>query len=345
MSGLLSPEGALLLLVSAFSAFPSPFYGSLLAVSSWGIWAPAVLFSVHGAAVIVAMSLLHRMRSLSVHPRVLVAAALIIDAAGGIVLAIGFQTGNIVLLLAARAVTGIALGLSTPLLSERLTRGTRGTAAATAGTLGGVGVGALCAAALSTLGIPTSLVFLSGTAGLLLGVAVALRLPGRGPGVATAPGATGWTRSDGTAAALVFISNGVLGLFTSLIPLSIIARIGGGSLMAGAVVATAMLGAGGARLASKTTRPWASAVTATLALAFGSVMLATGIAVSSPIATLIGGALLGAAAGIGYDSGIRLAIGSKGDALSRVASLAKAQRAGQFGLVLPALAVPLLTPG
>lgn len=344
MSRVLSPAGALLLLVSAFSAFPSPFYASVLAASAWGVWAPASLFSAHGIAVIGAMTLLRRAPRLGSRPRVTLTLALGLDAVGGVLLAAGFGSSQLALLLIARVVTGMALGLATPVLTEILARDDAGTAVATAATLGGVGLGALVAGGLSAVGLTTDLVFLVGAGVLVASTALVRRLPslGRGPaGTVLVAAATGPDLAVAVAALLVFAANGLLGLFTSLIPIALVDRVGGGALMAGAIVATVMVGAGLARLILSEPAGTRSMVVLLCALTLGAVVTVAGAHHSCTPAVLAGGAFLGAGAGIGYDSGMRMAIGSKVDALSRLGALARVQRAGQLGLVIPALAVPM----
>lgn len=333
-----------LLAISAFSAFPSPFYAHIADASGWGLWASAVLFSSHGVAVIVAMSAV-RMVTRWVGTDALVPAALFVDAGGGLLLMTGMAGDSLSLLLSGRVVTGVALGLATPVLSEVLSHRERGVAVVTAGTLGGVGLGALGAGLLHETGIATGAVFGLGTL-LLLAVALgAVAVPtGSGrplPRAASAPG-HGRGSAGPIAVVVVFVANGVLGLFTSLVPAVVVERIGGGALLAGILVAGTMLGAGAARLVLSVARMERVAAASAATLAAGTIALAAGASYGEPEVVLIGCVLMGAACGLGYDAGLRMAIGSKVDALVRLRSLAQVQRAGQLGLVIPALIFPAL---
>ncbi|WP_084125202.1 hypothetical protein [Demequina sp. NBRC 110054] len=340
-------EVLVLTLVSAFSAFPSPFYADIAAASAWGLWTSAVLFAAHGVAVIVAMTWLRRAgMARRVPSRSLVVVALLVDAVGGVLLALGMSAAGVGLLLAGRVVTGLALGLATPLLTETLARHARGTAWATAATLGGVGMGALAAAMLVATGVAVPAVFAAGASVLaLVALAVALSptmVPAIVPTTAAPPSASARDRALAAAVVLVFVANGLLGLFTSLVPAVVVAAIGGGSLLAGAVVAATMIGAGAARLAMDASRPRVVASVAVGSLGAGCFLFTAGVAAHQGPAVILGSVILGASCGLGYDAGLRMAIGSKVDALARVAALARAQRAGQLGLVVPALVFPAL---
>lgn len=352
---------AVLAIISAFSAFPSPFYADIAAASSWAMWASAALFSIHGVGVIAAMTVVRRSAGFArLACRDLVVAALVADALGGLLLALGMGMASVPLLLAGRLVTGVALGLVTPVLTETLARETRSTSWATAATLGGVGVGALMAALLATAGVAVPLVFVAGTAVLAAAGLGAARIPGiawsaatttvsgpealAAPGAVAAPSASAGPDVAATAAVLiVFAANGVLGLFTSLVPAAVAPLLGGGSLLAGLVVATTMIGAGLSRLVAAPPQARATAITAAVALSLGAAVFAAGVAGGRPpAAVVLGSALIGAACGIGHDAGLRMAIGPKVDALRKVRGLARVQRAGQLGLVIPALVFPAL---
>lgn len=336
---------AVLVMVSAFSAFPSPFYGDIASASPLGLWASAVLFSVHGMAVIVAMTLVRGGGAVAaLGTRRLLVVALIVDVAGGLALAAGMAASSFSALAAGRIVTGLALGLATPLLTEALSRARRGTALATAGTLGGVGLGALAAAVLAWAGASVPAVFIAGSAALAVSIAAVMASPAP-PAPASAPVAAvaaGVDLGAAVAVVVVFAANGVLGLFTSLIPALAAPMLGGGALLAGVVVASTMIGAGAARLAVRPSSPRAVAAAAMLATVLGAAVFSVALAARMDALAVAGALLLGAACGLGYDEGLRMAIGSRVDALRRVASVARVQRAGQLGLVLPALIFPVL---
>lgn len=344
-----------LTVVSAFSAFPSPFYSGVAAASALGLWAAAVMFSIHGVAVIVAMSAL-RAASWPVadRHRAIVTAALVVDAVGGLVLAWGMATESMTLLLTGRAITGLALGLATPVLTAVLARHRTGTAWATAATLGGVGIGAVAAAALESTGVSVPGVFISGAVVVAAVIAVVPFLttrPATGAsvtweapdGIVTRPQTRVSELTPALASALVitFVATGILGLFTSLIPAVTAPALGGGAGLAGVIVAVAMIGAGGARLVGLGGSTRGLVVTVTIAVAAVAVF-AAGIAYGHAGTVVASATMIGAACGVGYDMGLRLAIGPQVDALRRVAVLARVQRAGQVGLVVPALAFPLL---
>ncbi|HEY0259999.1 MAG TPA: hypothetical protein VGC18_09140 [Lacisediminihabitans sp.] len=339
-----------LAVASAFSSFPSPFYHALAGRLGGASGITAVLFASHGAAAIVVMSILSldpvARRLARVQPRSLITILLCADAVAGLFLVFAAGPLEFGLLLTGRILTGAALGALTPLITAGLAGRRHGSALATAGILGGVGLGSLCAGGLAASGLGRPLVFAVGCAALL---AVAI-VGSRGRPESGSASAGSALAADGVRAglglalgtsALAFAANGVLGLFTSVLP-SVVARDSGRSatFIAGATVGIVLLSAGGARLLLLARETLPTRVPAVVSLALGIVCFWWGVAVGSVWLSLLGGLLLGAAAGIGYDTAIGL-VSSHATGGARVRALAIVQRSGQFGLVLPVLLYPL----
>ncbi|MEO3854968.1 hypothetical protein [Acrocarpospora sp. B8E8] len=330
---------AALAVAAAFSAFPSPFYRDYAALLGGGAWPTALLFSVHGATVAGVMGLVGTGRLAGLiaraEPRRVLAAAMLIDAAAGLLYLV---SPDLAVLVTARIGTGVALGVVSPVATSALTAHARGASIATACLLGGVGAGACCAGLAASLGNRSA----AFGAGIALLVITAL-LVGRNRAVAWAPlsrpgeGGT-QVRDPGTtplaACVVAFAANGVLGLFTSVLPGEVAAAAGrdGDPLITGAVVALVLLSAGACRLPA---RPVGALPTGAL-LAAGAGGLAAGWAAGVLWLALLGGALLGAAAGLGYAAAVRAASTGRNGA-ARLTALARVQFGGQLGLVLPVL--------
>lgn len=343
-----------LTVASAFSSFPSAFYATITDEVGGGKGTTPILFASHGAAAIAAMSVLAlpavATAAARIPLRVYLAVVLGFDAIGGTLLVLSDGDAQFVLVLAGRIATGIALGALTPVVAAALAGYRGGSALATAGILGGVGVGSLVAGSLALLDVPRTAVFGIGCLALIAAAVVVFsgsvtvdHSPTNEPSAtteSTQPATSVAVLVVGTAA-LAFTANGVLGLFTSVLP-GIVASASSTprEFTAGLTVAVVLLAAGAARLAVPADR---SRLARWLAVAFlfvGTVVFGVGIADASIALSLIGGVLLGFSAGIAYDTAIALAarrtIGS-----ARVRALAAVQRGGQFGLVIPVLLYPL----
>ncbi len=334
---------------SAFSSLPSAFYHRV-AGATGSSWTTVVLFVAHGLASVLAMTLVARRPVILRTGRLglgrAVAALLVADALGGVLLVLAPAPAGVGWLLAGRIVTGAALGAVTLLVTAGLAPMPRGSALATAAILGGVGLGSLLAGLLAQAGLGRAGVFGVGTVALLLAAACARGVQGvqggvgREGGRSAGPSAAASTRPVLVLActALAFVANGVLGLFTSTLPGVVAAQGGGSELLAGATAGLVMLAAGGARLALLRA-PLVPVRIGGAAAAVAGALLFAGGAESGPVAvTLLGGVLLGAAAGVGYDAALHTVIGRA----AGVRPLARVQRGGQLGLVVPVLLYPLV---
>ncbi|HEY0217535.1 MAG TPA: hypothetical protein VGC57_14195, partial [Cellulomonas sp.] len=105
----------------------------------------------------------------------------------------------------------------------------------------------------------------------------------------------------------------------------------------GATTGLVMISAGTARLALGRLPGRPVRVLALVAAAVGLLVEVAALATGHLAGALLGAALLGAAAGIGFDTALRLA------APAGVPALARVQRGGQVGLVLPVLAYPVVS--
>ncbi|TCB97164.1 MFS transporter [Micromonospora zingiberis] len=348
---------------AGFSSFPSPFYHRI-AGATGSPWTTTLLFVAHGTAAAAAMALLTRpalaARVTRLGPGRLIPALLLIDAAGAVPLILAPEPAGVGPLLLGRIITGAAMGALTPLTTTVLAQHRHGTVLATGAIFGGVGGGALIAGALAASGLPREAVFGIGALGLLAAAAAAGRRqpdvhrpaaedpggdrpvePVRPEAPAPPPRATGGgnTLIIG-GAALAFTANGVLGLFSSTLPGLIAERSGGSELVAGASAGLVLLAAGAARL-GVTRAPAAVVRGVALAVALlGTVMFVAGLRADTVPVALTGGILLGAAAGIGYDTALAVATGHR----AQVRLIARVQYAGQLGLVLPVAAYPLVVP-
>ncbi|GAA0990163.1 hypothetical protein GCM10009555_075480 [Acrocarpospora macrocephala] len=326
---------AALAVAAAFSAFPSPFYRDYAALLGGGAWPTALLFSVHGATVAGVMGLVGtgRLAGLIARaaPRRVLAAAMVVDAAAGLLYLV---SPDLAVLVTARIGTGVALGVVAPVATSALTAHPRGASIATACLLGGVGAGACCAGLAASLGNRNA----AFGAGIALLVTTALMV-GRNRAPLSRPSEGGrQARDPGTtplaACVVAFAANGVLGLFTSVLPGEVAAAAGrdGDPLITGAVVALVLLSAAACRLPA---RPVGALPTGAL-LVVGAGGLAAGWAAGVLWLALLGGALLGAAAGLGYAAAVRAASTGRNGA-ARLTALARVQFGGQLGLVLPVL--------
>jgi hypothetical protein len=339
-----------LIVASAFSSFPSAFYATIATEVGGGSATTSILFASHGVAAIVAMSVLAIpavTAAIARFPlRLYLTAVLGLDALAGILLVFASGNGQFALVLAGRIVTGIALGALTPVVAAALAGYRGGSALSTAGILGGVGVGSLVAGSLALLALPRAAVFSIGCFALIAAAAIVLgsaqRLAVTSDGTAAVSmGTSRFPLIVVGSAALAFAANGVLGLFTSVLP----GIVAGAStappeFTAGLTVAVVLLAAGAARLIVPADRSRFARWLAVALTCFGAVVFGVGLAGSSIALSLTGGVLLGFAAGIAYDTALALAASRTiGDA--RVRALATVQRGGQFGLVIPVLLYPL----
>lgn len=335
---------ALLLAISAYSAFPSPFYGQIASSFAGGSWAAAVAFAVHGAFAMLAMTWVQRLNLARVSGWHLICVALLVDGLGGLALAVGAFADNIALLLLGRAITGLALGLATPMLSVAITPDDADTRWVTMATLGGVGLGALISAGLAAAGLQFAGITLAGGVGII--VLAVMSLSRSVPLAPSAPHHTsaGPIRASDRllviAAMLTFVANGVLGLFSSLVPASIASMIGGGSALAGIVAGITLVSAGAARATMRLTLPQTTGAIVIGGVA-GALLLIAALSSRQPLLAVASGTVLGAACGLTYDLGLALAARNDPDA-GRLDRLARAQRSGQLGLVLPALIYPFI---
>lgn len=365
---------------SAYSAFPAAFYHHVQDATG-SSWSTPILFAAHGLAQVAAMTVVGQFRPRGARAGRVVAALLLADAAGALLLVAAPAPGGFALLLAGRVVTGAALGALAPVATAGIVAHPRGAALATVAILGAVGAGSLAAGALAAVGWSRAAVLAIGpvllpvAAWLVRGVgtqrddasttvpvsgepAVAVgALPGSGPrqaSMASTPREPG-TSSPATApsapahpvaarpvpvlacAALAFAANGVLGLFCSTLPGVVAGLAHGASAVAGVTTGLVMLSAGGARLLLGGMPTRRVLLVAALAAVLGVPGLAAGLASGALGVVLTCAALLGAAAGTAFDSALRC-VGPAG-----VAGLARVQRGGQLGLVLPVLAYPVVT--
>ena len=331
--------------VSAFSSFPSPFYRELAPVLGSIELTTAVLFAAHGIAAILAMTTLTLAPVTKRIERASTGAVLsvlvLMDAAAGLLFVVASGPGEFAFLFAARLLTGAVLGCVTVVATSKLAQVAGGTGVATAGILGGVGLGALAAASLAAVGASRPWVFAAGV--IVLGALAAVswftrepnavRIPARAENIHATPLVI-------ACAGLAFLANGVLGLFTSVLPGIVAGSATDGALAAGLTVAATLLAAGAARLLVPANRQGTARVLGVGALATGTLLFAVGLSTSSIPLALVGGVLLGAAAGLGYEAAISTAT-SKSLPAARVAVLARVQRGGQLGLVIPVLLYPL----
>lgn len=346
---------------SAFSSLPSAYYHRV-AEATGSSWTTVVLFVAHGLASVLAMTAVGRPSFAERAGRLALArvvpALLVADAAGSVLLVLAPAPAGVGWLLAGRIVTGAALGALTLLVTAALGSRRQGSVLATAAILGGVGAGSLIAGVLAQAGLGRAAVFGAGTLALLLAAAVARGLDGTvswqaaadvrgaaGPdaripavGAPTAIPAPRTTVLVLACAALAFAANGVLGLFTSTLPGVVAAQGGGTELLAGTTAGLVMLAAGGARLALLRAPVTPVRVGASVAAVVGALLFARGVDVGSVAVTLLGGVLLGAAAGVGYDAALHMVAGRG----AGVGPLARVQRGGQLGLVVPVVLYPLV---
>lgn len=349
---------------SAYSAFPSAWYHLVQDETGWR-WTTSVLFAAHGVAQVVAMTLLARpgvaTRLAGRAAGAAVAVLLLADAVGAALLAAAPAPGGFALLLVGRVVTGVALGALTTLATGFLARGRHGTGLATVAILGAVGVGSLTAGALAASGwsrsgvLALGLVLLPAAAWLVhtasTGSRVRVPVPAGNPAtpgkqVAPVPAAPGDDDERGpdpgvgrglaVPVVVAFLANGVLGLFCSTLPGVIAGLAGGASAVAGATTGLVMVSAGGARLLLARVPARPVAVVTALAAVVGVAAEIAALAAGHVVGALTAAALLGAAAGVGFDTALRSA------RRHGVPALARVQRGGQLGLVLPVLAYPVV---
>lgn len=367
---------------SAYSAFPAAYYHHVQEATG-SAWSTPVLFAAHGLAQVAAMTVVGRLRPRTAAPGRVVAALLLADAAGALLLVAAPEPGGFALLLAGRVVTGAALGALAPVATAGIVAHPRGPALATVAILGAVGAGSLVAGALAAAGwsraavLAVGLVLLPAAAWLVRGVAMLSPMAAvpsrhevsavstvRGE-VTSAAGAEGVRHDVDTVSAvrsghplpdaaprtapaparpvpvlacavLAFAANGVLGLFCSTLPGVVAGLAGGASAVAGATTGIVMLSAGGARLLLGGMPTRRVLLVAALAAAAGLAGLTAGLASGVLGLVLACAALLGAAAGTAFDSALRAV------APSGVHGLARVQRGGQLGLVVPVLLYPVL---
>ena len=342
-----------LVVASAFSSFPSAFYATIATEVGGGTITTAVLFASHGAAAIVAMSVLAipaiAATVARIPLRLYLMAVLGFDALAGLLLVSANGQAEFGFALAGRIATGIALGALTPVVAAALAGYRGGSALSTAGILGGVGVGSLVAGTLA-LELQRPVVFGLGCLALIAAAAVVLsaadRVASRPLGLDVAAPVDS-ARPDSAvplvvlgAAALAFAANGLLGLFTSILPGTVAAASDAPrEFTAGITVAVVLVAAGVARLTIPVDRGRVARLVAAATLVLGAVVFGLGLGTASVALSLIGGVLLGFAAGIAYDTALSLAA-SRTIGAARVRALAAVQRGGQFGLVIPVLLYP-----
>jgi hypothetical protein len=342
---------------SAFSSLPSAFYATIADTNGLGSWSTALLFAVHGAAAMGAMTVVGLPRSSAVVSAAglgtTIGLLLAADALAGLLLVFAAGPAEFWMLLTGRAVTGAALGAVTPVLAASLTVRRSGTEITTAGVLGGVGLGSLLAGSLALAGVSRPSVFAIGCAGVAaVAVLVRVRLRGRASQhdsdrAPASPDDLQRSRQAPSAtvlvaAALAFTANGVLGLFTSLLPGAVadLADAQLATFVAGLTAGIVLLCAGLSRLVTARITGGRAAWLAAMGTATGAVAFAGGLAAGIWPLALAGGMLLGAAAGFGYDLALRLVSTRLTDSL-RLSALARVQRGGQFGLVAPVLLYPI----
>lgn len=358
----------------AYSAFPSAWY-HLVQEQTGSRWTTAVLFAAHGIAQVAAMTVVARpgtaARASGAGTGRVVGALLLLDTAGAALLVAAPAPGGFALLLAGRVVTGLALGALTPLATAGIARHPRGTAVATAAVLGAVGAGALLAGGLAAAGwtrpavLGVGLVLLPAAAvlvrrvevaGVAAGVPVAVSsavhveaesAPGvpvpasalvvpPAPAAVVGPAPSAAPARAALPALLAFACTGVLGLFSSTLPGVVAGLAGGAATVAGATTGLVMLSAGGARLLLGGLPAGRVRALALAAAAVGAAGEVAALHAGHLAGALASAALLGAAAGVGFDAALRAA------APRGVPALARTQRGGQLGLVLPVLAYPVV---
>lgn len=363
---------------SAYSAFPAAFYHHVQEATG-SAWSTPVLFAAHGLAQVAAMTVVGRSRRGAAAPGPVVAALLLADAVGALLLVVAPAPGGFALLLAGRVVTGAALGALAPVATAGIVTHPRGAALATVAILGAVGAGSLVAGALAAAGwsraavLAVGLVLLPAAAWLVRGVASSgvlsrhdvstvstvpreesvLAAAGGGtlphgvdtvstsrsepplPDTPTAPAPAG-PAPVLAAALLAFAANGVLGLFCSTLPGVVAGLAHGASAVAGATTGLVMLSAGGARLLLGGMPARRVLGLAALAAVAGTAGVVAGLAHGLLGPVLVSSALLGAAAGVAFDSALRVV------APAGVHGLARVQRGGQLGLVVPVLLYPVV---
>lgn len=341
-----------LVTASAFSSFPSAYYATIATEVGGGTVTTAVLFAGHGAAAILSMSVLAlpavAMCVGRIPLRVYLTAVLGIDALAGLLLVASSGASGaaeFAFALAGRIATGLALGLLTPVAAAALAGYRGGSAIATAGILGGVGVGSFVAGSLALLDLPRAAVFGIGSLALIAAAAIVLLAQER---LTAQPVGPRDVQRDAEkvplivigAALLAFAANGLLGLFTSILPGTVATTsTAPREFIAGVTVAAVLVAAGIARLAIPADRSTLARVIAGACLVVGAVVFGSGLAVASVALSLTGGVLLGFAAGIAYDTALSLAA-TRTIGVARVRALAAVQRGGQFGLVIPVLLYP-----
>lgn len=316
--------------VSAFSALPSAFYQDI-ADATGTPWSTALLFSAHGAAAIVGMVLIAPRVS---RPARILVGMLALDVAGGVLMAFA-APGSLGLLLTARVVCGLALGAATSIATALLVRASGGAVVVTAGIFGGVGAGAIAAGLLAAAGAGAALTLALGAGALAVVAVICGLVPAA---VDTSSPASLTLAAGGSAMSPVaplgaFGANGVLALFTSLVPAQVARLVGGAGLVAGLTAGVAMLAAGLSRLALHRVRGVAAVALAAGAAVAGAAMFLVGLVLGDAFgaaSAIAGGAILGAAAGLVYDGALRGA-GQHRRAIGVV------QGAGQAGLVVPPL--------
>ncbi|THG29341.1 MFS transporter [Naasia lichenicola] len=339
---------------SAFSSFPSAFYQQLPPDFGSAALTTALLFAAHGIAAALAMGVLARRQGARWISRFgtapIIVVALLVDALGGAVLALAGDGSELAELLVGRLVTGAALGIVTVCATSVIVTAPRGSSVTTACILGGVGAGAVLSGGIAAFDLARSAVFVVGILLLLLAAGLVHSASGRTSDLSPArqetdsPGGTPavppiFTAAVAVAVTLAFVSNGVLGLFTSIVPGFVAAESGGAPLIAGLTAGTALLAAGAARVLLAPVESGVVRIIGFVALALGAAAFAYGMVASAIPSALVGGALLGGAAGIAYSTAIDLAARTAGPV--RIRMLAQVQRGGQLGLVIPVLLFPL----
>jgi MFS family permease len=338
----------------AFATVPTPLWALYRARDGLPTVVVTVAFAVYAAGVAISLFTVGHLSDHLGRRRVLVP-ALALEALAALLLVL---TPDVVVLVVARVLTGLAVGAITPTatawlaeLHGRTTSSRPGTAAvvATAANLGGLGLGSLLAGFLvGHLGDPLRvphLLFL----GLLLVLVLAVRAvpetvaddvraehrPYRVQRVAVPAAARGRYLAAALASFALFA---VLGLFSSLAP-SVLSSLGHAGPVPGGSTAFAVFAAAAASQVLLTRLHPDHLVRLGLVLtSVGVVVLGTGVLAASVALFVGGGVVAGAGVGALLKGALATAVGLA-PAGSRGEATAGVFLAGYLGMAVPALAV------
>ncbi|WP_346386313.1 MFS transporter [Nocardioides sp.] len=342
----------------AFSTVPAPLYPLYQARSGFSTFMITVIFAAYTVGVVTSLLLAGHVSDWVGRKKVLIPALGLELVAAALFL----STPSLPLLIVARLISGIGVGMltatATAHLHELHTRhrpeasGLRFEAVSTAANIGGIGVGALISGVLAQyvsgpLRTPY-LVF----AGLLLLSIVAVALapetveekpvrPAYRPQRISAD--HGDRAAYIAAAAAGFASFAVFGVFTSVAPGFV-----GGALhhpspaLAGLVVFAVFGPAALAQTLTSRMRPTARLATGLTAQALGLVVLTLGMRATSLPAFLVGGVTIGIGAGLLFKAAVG-AVASMAAPAKRGEALAGLFLISYLGLSLPAVGIGILT--